>query len=426
MGIPQLIEYSISDFFCVVCFGIFMERRYSWKVTAGMLAANWAVLLSMEYLRFWLYGLGIDTRSTIVAATAIGLVILLLISEYRDSRTIFILLMAISYCMCGNMAAKLLNFLQVPLLWAVAVEIVVHLVLLYLLARFLLPPIRNLQQGYRREWRLFDMVLGMLSCCMYLLYACLKRPDATIFHHVVPLFYLICVYIMVTFALWLLVRINEDEIEASQRKILDAGMEVLKREVEQMCQTEKRIAAYNHDSRHFNRMMAGMMAEGNYKGVGEALEKLPSLDSVLEVGRHCENLVFNGVLSYYSNLAKERGIEMDVHADLPECGGEKNWEHAVIFENLLAQAVELSSMVKEQEQRRIHVRIVPENSQILYEIRSTFAVAVSFDKDPLLPVLTLQERHGFGMRSIKLCVERWKGSLDCGVDKGWFFVRMLV
>lgn len=98
------------------------------------------------------------------------------------------------------------------------------------------------------------MVLGMLSCCMFLLYACLKRPDATVFHHVVPLFYLLCVYVMVTLALLLLVRIDEEETEISRQRILDAGMEVLKREVEQVHLIEKKIAAYNHDSRHFNRM----------------------------------------------------------------------------------------------------------------------------------------------------------------------------
>ena len=145
------------------------------------------------------------------------------------------------------------------------------------MTRFLLPPIRNLQKGYRKEWRLFSMVLGLFSCCMYLLYACLKRPDARVFHHVVPLFYLLCMYVMVTLALLMLVRINEEEIEASQQKILDAGMEVLKREVEQVQQIEKKITEYNHDSRHFNRMIAGMLAEGNYGGVKSAIENIPFL-----------------------------------------------------------------------------------------------------------------------------------------------------
>ena len=426
MGIPQLTEYIISDFFSVFYFGIFMKRRYSRGFTAGMLALNWGVLVSMEYLRFWLFQQGIATRSTILMGAAAGFLISIFLSDYRDSRTVFILLMSISYCMCGNLAAKLLNFLQVPLLWTAAAEIAVHLALLYLMIRFLLHPIRNLQKRYRKEWRLFSMVLGMFSCCMYLLYACLKRPDARVFHHVVPLFYLLCMYVIVTLALLMLVRINEEEIEASQQKILDAGMEVLKREVEQVQQIEKKIAEYNHDSRHFNRMIAGMLAEGNYGGVKSAIEKIPSFSFFLKGEQYCENLAFDGILSSYAKLAKERGIGMMVQAAMPELDDGRNWEYAVIFDYLLELAAELSGGVKEPDRREIHVRIVPEGSHILYEIRNTFAGQIPFDRVTQLPVFSNQERRGFGMGSIRLYVERRNGTFKSGIDGDWYYVRMLM
>lgn len=426
MGVSQLIEYSISDFFAVFCYGIFIKRRYGRRFTSGMLVLDWIGLVSMEYLRFSLYRHGIATRSTILIGAGIGFLISFFISEYRDSRTVFTLLMSISYCMFGNLTAKLLNFLQVPLLWAVAAELAVHLALLYLLTRFWLRPIRNLQQRYRKEWRLFSMVLGMLSCCMFLLYACLKRPDATVFHHVVPLFYLLCVYVMVTLALLLLVRIDEEETETSRQRILDAGMEVLKREVEQVHQIEKKIAAYNHDSRHFNRMVAGMMAEGNYNGVEKALETLPSLGSVLKTERYCENLAFNGVLSSYANTAKEKGIDMKIQAAMPEYDNGRNWEYAVIFENLLGQAVDLSGRVEAPERRKVCVRIAPENGRMLYEIRNTFGGLIPFDRVTRLPVFADRGYRGFDMGSVRLYVERFKGTLDCEVDGEWYCVRMMV
>lgn len=426
MGIPQLTEYIITDFFSVFCFGIFMKRRYSRGFTAGILALNWGVLVSMEYLRFWLFQQGIATRSTILMGAAAGFLTSVFLSDYRDSRTVFIQLMSISYCMCGNLAAKLLNFLQVPLLWTVAVEIAIHLTLLYLMVRFLLPPIRILQEGYREEWRLFSVVLGMFICCMYLLYACLKRPDARVFHHVVPLFYLLCIYGMVTFALLMLVRINEEEIEASRQKILDAGMEVLKRQVEQVQQIEKKIAEYNHDSRHFNRMIAGMLAEGNYGGVKSAIERIPALGSFLKTEQYCENLAFDGILSGYAKLAEERGIGMMIQASMPELEDGKNWEYAVIFDYLLELAAELSGGVKEPDRRKIHVRIVPAGSRILYEIRNTYAGQISFDRVTQLPVFSNQERRGFGMGSIRLYVERRNGTLKSGVDGDWYYVRMLL
>lgn len=426
MGIRQFVEYSISDIFVVICFGFFLKRRCRWNYTAGLLTLQGLVMVALEFMRMWLYGQGSANRYTILLAVVAGMGIGFHLSEYRDSRTTFTILMAACYGACGDMVAKIGNSMGIALGWVVIIEILVHLVLLFLMVRFLLPSIRKLQQVYRREWRLFSMVLGMLLSCMFLLYACLKRSDVTVFHNVVPLFYLLCVYLMVTLALRLLVQVNEDEIEASQQKILDASMKVMKREMTHVRHTSVKISAYNHDSRHFVRMLAGMMAEGDYKGAQAALMHLPDISTILSTVRYCENLPINGALSCYASMARERQIIMNIQADTPESIGEHDWELAVVFETLLEQAIELCSAVKKWEQRKLHVRIVRTGRQTLFEIRNTVAVPVVFDRDTGLPALEYLERHGFDMRSVRLFAQRLKGTLECGMEDGWYFVKMVV
>lgn len=426
MGFNQVIAYGLSDLFLVSCVFIFTRTRYGRWQTAGVFVGIYLWLLFLVYLRVWLQQRGHVQRYTMLLEAVGGTLVMYAIAEYRDSRSVFSVLMSGAYGMCGFLLWKIFNAMGFPLYMALIAESAIQIVFLFVLVRFLLPSYRRLQEVYRRVWRDFCLVMVMMYACMHLLFACLKRPGVTVFHNAVALVYLTTVYLLLIMAFRLFDRILQEEQELRNQKMLNASMAALKREVGEVHQAEKRIAAYNHDSRHFVRMISGMMAEEDYEGVSRALEQMYNVPVLPITRRYCSNMPINGMLSYYVRAARERHISINVELELPEKIREYDWELAVVLGNLLDNAIQVCVEVEFYTERSILVRGSVRKGQCLLEIRNTFARQPVFDEITHLPVSEKGESHGLGMRSVADFVGSHGGMLDCGVENDWFFVRILL
>lgn len=426
MDFNQVIGYGISDLFLVICVYIFTKRRYSKWCTAVVLAGVYLGILFLVYLRVWLQQRGYVQRYTMLIEAAGGILVMYIMAEYRDSRSLFSVMMAGAYGMFGHMIWKVFMAMEVSLPVALAVEIVIQSVFLFVLVRFLLPSYRRLQDVYRSEWKDFCRVIVMTYACMYLLFACLKRPGVTVFHNAVALVYLMTVYLLLILAFRLFDRILQEEQEMHNQHILNASMAVLKREIGEVHRVERQIAAYNHDNRHFIRMIGGMVAEEDYEGVGRALKQMQCMPAMPNTKKYCDNMPLNGVLSYYTRIARERRIPISVEMELPEKIGEYEWELAVVLGNLLNNAICSCVEVEPYTARNIFVKGRLDEKKCLLEIRNTFSGAIPFDEVSHLPVSEKGEGQGLGLRSVADFVSQHNGVLDCGIENNWYYVKILL
>lgn len=424
MSLQLLIVCGISDLFLVIFTAFFIRRRYGWGVTAGLLSAEFLLLLFVDILRWRMSMQGHSCRFVIFIAAAAGVAGTLAVSEYRDSRAVFTAFLAGTYIMFGILTAKTLLAVHMGLAVVVSAGIGIHVLLLYLMVHFLLPHYRSQQAVRRTEWGILTLILAMLYGGMYLLYDCMKRPDVTAFHNLMPLAYLLTVYILVILAFQMLSRMNTREMEERERKVLQASMEALKIEVGELHRAERRIAEYNHDSRHFVRMLQGMMADQDYQGVEKALAEMQST-SLGGVKCFCRNLPLNGVVVYYTRLAQERSVQIEVDLEeLPEDLGENGWEFAMVAGYLLDKAVQTASEVDTPEGRRIWICGRESGGRILFEIHNTYPGIIEFDSRTNLPASDGRERPGLGMDSVERAMRQWNGTLECGVDGRWFYVTL--
>lgn len=426
MDFSQVIGYGISDLFLVICVYIFTKRRYSKWSTVVVLAGIYLWIVFLVYLRVWLQYHGYVQRYTMLIEAAGGILVMYIMAEYRDSRSLFSVLLAGAYGMFGHMIWKIFMAMEVSLPVALAVEIVIQSAFLFVLVRFLLPSYRRLQDVYRSEWKDFCLVIVMTYACMYLLFACLKRPGVTVFHNAVALVYLMTVYLLLIMAFRLFDRILQEEQEIHNRHILNASMAVLKREIGEIHRVEKQIAAYNHDNRHFIRMIGGMMAEEDYEGVDRALKQMQCMPVMPNTIKYCDNMPLNGVLSYYARIARERRIPINVEMELPEKIGGYEWELAVVLGNLLDSAIQSCVEVEPYTARSIFVKGRRDNGQCMMEIRNTFSGSILFDDITHLPVTKKGEVHGLGMHSVADFVSEHNGVLDCGIENNWYYVKILL
>lgn len=426
MSLQLLTAYGIAYFFMMVCMAVFTKRRYNWWITTGVMAAVCLIMVLLAVLRYSMFWKGHTWRFTVVIAAVISLFGELAVSEYRDSRAVFVAFLAGNYAMVGNMAAKLLISVNVPLAGVIVVEIVCHSFVLFLLVRYLLPSYRGLREGYRREWMLLGLILSMFCMDLYLLYDCLKQPHVTILQSMVPMAYLLTVGLLLILSFHLLSGLRERERNDREQRVLQAGIDILKRQIEEHRRAERRIAEYNHDNRHFIRMIRGMMAERDYQGVEKALAEIQGTVEA-NTESYCRNRPLNGIVSYYVYMAEERMIRTSVElSGLPDDLGEHSWELAAVMGNLLENAVLLAEQVQPPDGRQLRIHGRKNGGQILFEIRSTYSDMTEIDPIKGVPVTYSDAGHTMGMELVAGVVEQWSGILDCGVDCGWFFVRMLV
>lgn len=427
MSLQLLVVYGISHFFLAAFMLVFTKRRYNWWITAAILAVTYSLVFMLEVLRYRLSGLGYTWRFTMVIASFVSIGGGLIVSQYRDGRAVFTAFLGGSYIMCGDMTAKILLSLNAVPAVVFAAEIVCHVLLLFLLIRFLLPSYQNLQQIYRGEWGQITIVLVMFYCGVYLLFDCLKRPDVTALHYMMPLAYLFTIYLLIILMFQMLGRLRRKELEDREQNVLGVCMGALKMEVEQMRRAERRIAEYNHDSRHFVRMLRGMMAEQDYEGVERTLAEMQDMPEIAQINRYCRNIPLNGVLSHYVQLAESQQIQMTVELEpLPDDLGGNDWGIATVLGNILENAVCASKMLEMPDHRRLHVGGRRDGKQTLFEIRNVFREEVQYPHAAKLPVLGDREGCGLGMRSLAGLVSQWKGTLEYGVEDEWFYVRIRI
>lgn len=419
MSFYQLVIYSISDFFSVLCAAIFTKKRFAWPGTIALLAVLLCVDLFLECIRYELYLYGYAQRYLIFVRAAFGVTMEYILSEHRDSRALFTILMAGSYSMFGDVIAKILYYVDIKLAATVFVELVVDVVILTFMVVCLLPSYRRLQMVYRREWGAFSLLLSMFFVCEYLIYACLKHPNVTFIQTVIPMGHLIILYLLMTLAFRMFDRVNREEKELQEKRILEASMEALRHDVEEIRNAEQRIATYNHDSRHFVRIISGMMAEGDYCGVSQALEQVQKHVEDRNTHYYCENRPLDGVVAYYVQLARERDVLINVRMDKMRRLSQEDWELAVVLGGLLDVAIGEAVNVKEPSQRRVEFKAREIGQQILFMVNNTFRGVNS-------SVPEQKQEQGLSVQSASSFARRRSGSIDYGVDDDLFYVRLLI
>ncbi len=149
-------------------------------------------------------------------------------------------------------------------------------------------------------------------------------------------------------------------------------------------------------------------------------DALAIYDNIYQTG----NDVLDLVLTEKGLLCDEYGIKMTCMIDALILGFMSVSDMNALFGNLIDNAVE-STMKEEKERRFISIQVKKRGQGCHIHIDNTCSVPPSF-KDGL-PVTTKKDKayHGFGVRSVKYIVDKYKGDLLMQAVEGRFSVDIL-
>ncbi|HEY8423218.1 MAG TPA: ATP-binding protein [Clostridia bacterium] len=154
-----------------------------------------------------------------------------------------------------------------------------------------------------------------------------------------------------------------------------------------------------------------------------ALEKMISIyDSVLRTG----NEALDVILTEKSLLFEKHKIKLDCIADGKCLDFMSPSDIYSLFGNALDNAFEAAHLIQDVEKRMIGIYIKESKGFVSIHIRNYFQGEITFENG--LPVTTKQDVrfHGFGTKSIKMIVEKYKGVLSFNVEGDIFNLNILI
>ena len=183
---------------------------------------------------------------------------------------------------------------------------------------------------------------------------------------------------------------------------------------------EQRLAS--HDQRHFNSMLLGLLQQGE---VEEAMMSLRKQNEItMRAGRvYCENKAVNAVVSYYGNLAEQKGLQAVFDLSVAEKVSVDSLELALVVANLLENAIEGVLLLPEASRGSIHLSC-RQVGRLLLEVSNPCLDTVTLDPEGLPH--TDQEGHGVGTKSVAAFASKYDAELLYSVQDGRFTVRLLI
>ena len=97
-----------------------------------------------------------------------------------------------------------------------------------------------------------------------------------------------------------------------------------------------------------------------------------------------------------------------------------------IFGNALDNAIEYEVQIENKEKRLIHVSVSRMNEFVLIRVENHLQDQVKFHGE--FPVTSKSNKayHGFGLKSIKYSVEKYRGTMKIKTEGEWFVINILI
>ena len=178
-----------------------------------------------------------------------------------------------------------------------------------------------------------------------------------------------------------------------------------------------------HDVKHLINYIRSVSSSQKYE---KELRNMEDLVSNYEAQYDTGNSVLDVVLSNKKMLCRNAGITLECYIDAQEMGFLDAAHICSIFGNALDNAIEYESKIDEIEKRLIKISVFSENQFLIIHISNYCEQPVLQTEEGLVTTKPHPERHGFGIKGMRLAVENYNGHMNVKQENKWFVVSILI
>ena len=191
-----------------------------------------------------------------------------------------------------------------------------------------------------------------------------------------------------------------------------------------LLEKEQETRAARHDLRHHINLFREMLGRGDTKSLMRYLDEYTHNQSMPLRISYCGHYVTDMLLGLYSGLAEDQGVELRIHAEVPEALPVSDVDLCVMLSNLLENALEASAKLIAEESE-IVVRISEKCGQFIILIENAFDGILVRDHDKILSAKS-QGREGVGIASVRSAVAKYDGETEFYVEGNRFYSGVYV
>ena len=179
----------------------------------------------------------------------------------------------------------------------------------------------------------------------------------------------------------------------------------------------------NHDLRHHITVMQGHLQQGDYDGLQQYFRSLKAHTLTANI-HYCQHYTLNMILSYFGQLATDKGIEHTIRVNVPQEIPIADNDLAVMIGNLMENAIEACDAQTEGAKKLLICGNIQGN-RLLFSIENTFSKPVHQDRSGVF----LSSKHaglGIGLESAKAIAQSHGGQLQTTQKDGIFCVLVYI
>ena len=183
-----------------------------------------------------------------------------------------------------------------------------------------------------------------------------------------------------------------------------------------------------HDLRHHIVILNQVKQTGDFSLIDKLIESYPAPVLHDQPLTYCLNDTANAVLVYYSDIALNHGIKLTVKINLPESLFIDKTDLAVVFGNILENAVEACKFVDKDR----FITVTGEYSQETAKpakfsliVKNNYKIEPHTNEDGVF-LSSKHKGNGIGISSVNHIVERYGGNCSFVSENGIFTVSVII
>lgn len=228
------------------------------------------------------------------------------------------------------------------------------------------------------------------------------------------------------FFVFMIIHYNEIERRSkveSENMLMSVQINQAEKDLKVFLASQEQAAIYRHDMRHHLTLIAGYLVEGEpTKAMGYINSVQTSIKEITPI-RYCENNTVNLIFSHFANKASNFQIAFTVNANIPQNIPITETDLCALLSNGLENAVNACLKVTDERIRSIYINCRVHKEKLLILIENSYTGQVAEEHG--LPKSD-QPGHGFGVKSMVMIINKYKGYYSYSAEDGIFTSRIIL
>lgn len=136
------------------------------------------------------------------------------------------------------------------------------------------------------------------------------------------------------------------------------------------------------------------------------------------------NFAVDSIINYKLSQAAEKGIEVTADITIPEIIGVEDDDMVVILGNLLDNAIEATSQLKDN--KYINIMLKMKNDSIFLNVENSHNNKINIKGQTILTTKEGKRLHGIGLSSVKNTIYKYHGIIEMEYDDNKFEVTVIL